>query len=172
MLLLTAKLSKKKLIAAVLIVAVIVSVIIVAAGAQDEEYLDAMSSGVKLTNIRTNEDRVAFLAALGWQVEPEPCDMQEAVIPKEFTQTYQTYNSMQKLQGFDLEEFAGKKVKRFTYKVLNYPGISEDIYADILVYKKQVIGGDICCRSANGFMHGLTTEAGAPAPLSEENNGT
>ncbi len=162
MLLLTAKLSKKKLIAAVLIVAVIVSVIIIAAGAQDEEYLDALSSEVKVTNVRTNEDRVAFLAALGWTVEPELVDMQEAVIPDKFTDTYEAYNRMQKLQGFDLEEFAGKKVKRFTYKVLNYPGISEEVYADILVYKKQVIGGDICCRSADGFMHGLTEAAGAP----------
>lgn len=172
MLLLTAKLSKKKLIAAVLIVAVIVSVIIIAAGAQDEEYLGAVSGAVAASNVRTNEDRVAFLAAYGWQVEPELEDMQEAVIPEQFSHTYTAYNRMQKLQGFDLEPFAGKKVKRYTYKVLNYPGIEEEIYADMLVYKKQVIAADICCRSAEGFMHGITAEAGAPQLENTKNIGT
>lgn len=59
-------------------------------------------------------------------------------------------------QGFDLSKFKGKQVSRFTYSVLNYPGQKEYIRANLLIYKNQVIGGDVCSVFAeNGFMQGF-----------------
>ncbi|NLT40468.1 MAG: DUF4830 domain-containing protein [Clostridiales bacterium] len=155
MLMFTAKLSKKKLITAVLIIAIIVCIIIIAAGRGDNEYRDAFSEEISVTNIKSNEDRVAFLSALGWEVDPIIVEMEEAVIPKEFGDTYKAYNKIQLEQGFDLLEYAGKRVKRYTYAVTNYPDIPDNVYADLIIYKDRVIGGDICCIASDGFMHSL-----------------
>ena len=42
-----------------------------------------------------------------------------------------------------LEEYKGKKVKRYRYKILNYPGKNVSAEATLLIYKGEVIGGDI-----------------------------
>ena len=154
MLLFTAKLSKKRLLAGVLVAALLVGIIIYAAHRQDTECVDAFSPDINTKNIRSNEDRVAFLATLGWQVDPVIAQMQESVIPKEFSDTYVVYNELQKRQGCDLTDYAGSRVKRYTYRVLNGSG-EEEVYADLLVCKDTVIGGDICTKGANGSMEPL-----------------
>ena len=155
MLLLTAKLSKKKLIAAVLIVAVIVSVIIIAAGAQDEEYLGAVSGAVAASNVRTNEDRVAFLARFGWQVEAEPREAVNVTVPEVFDNIFEGYNQLQVSQGLDLSGYRKKTVTRYTYTVTNYPDYDGEVVATLLVYRGRVIGGDICSTDPEGFIHGF-----------------
>lgn len=82
--------------------------------------------------------------------------MVQVVIPQTFGDVYQNYNEIQTSQGFDLSKFKGKQVSRFTYSVLNYPGQKEYIRANLLIYKNQVIGGDVCSVFAeNGFMQGF-----------------
>ena len=58
---------------------------------------------------------------------------------------------------------------RYVYKVENYPDAVEPVYATLLVYKNQIIGGDITNTAAKGMIHGLkkatatTPEASSPA---------
>ncbi len=106
-------------------------------------------------NIKTNEDRVEFLASYGWQVEPEEIEIVEVTIPSEFDSVYKTYNELQKGEGLDLEKYRGKSVKRYTYRVKNYESETE-VFANVIVYKNRVIGGDVCSSDVNGFMHGFT----------------
>ena len=61
--------------------------------------------------VKTNEDRVAYLADFGWQVSPEPIATQEMLIPKEMDESYNEYLALQSGQGFDLEKYAGKRAK-------------------------------------------------------------
>ena len=58
-------------------------------------------------------------------------------------------------QGCDLSKYAGKRCKRYTYVIENYPGQAEGVRANILVYKNKVIGGDVCSVELDGFMHGF-----------------
>ena len=44
---------------------------------------------------------------------------------------------------------------RFVYKINNYPGATEPVYATLLVYKNKVIGGDITDTAAMGKIHGF-----------------
>ena len=44
---------------------------------------------------------------------------------------------------------------RYTYKILNYPG-EADVVADIIVFRNQVIAGDVQSVALYGFMHGLS----------------
>jgi len=106
-------------------------------------------------NIKTNDDRIAFLVSFGWEVSAEPVEIEEVVIPKEFDSVYAEYNEIQKYQSLDLMNYKGKKVKRYTYEILNYPTGEKGVHANILIYDDRIIGGDICSSSFEGFMHGF-----------------
>ena len=108
---------------------------------------------------KTNEQRVEFLQSFGWEVSEEAEEIQEVLIPKEFDDVYENYNDIQKVQGCDLSKYAGKRCKRYTYMVSNFPGQSDNVRANILVYKGKVIGGDVCSTELNGFMQGFAMPA-------------
>lgn len=107
---------------------------------------------------KTNEQRVEFIASFGWEAATEPIEVMEVIIPKEFDDTYKEYNSIQKMQGCDLSSYAGKRCKRYSYEVTNYPGQIENVRINLLVYNNKIVGGDVCSMEASGFMHGFTME--------------
>ena len=37
----------------------------------------------------------------------------------------------------------------------NYPDYEGTVYANVLVYRNRVIGGDICSADVSGFVHGF-----------------
>ena len=102
-----------------------------------------------------NEQRISFLETFGWEVEGEEDEIVEVKIPQEFDDVFEKYNEIQKQQGCDLSKYAGKRCKRYTYVIENYPGQAEGVRANILVYKNKVIGGDVCSVELDGFMHGF-----------------
>ncbi len=103
----------------------------------------------------TNEERVAYLQSFGWEVETEPAEIVEVAIPTEFNEVYQNYNNIQKKQGFDLTDYRGKKCKRWTYTVTNYPDGQTGVRANLLTCNDKIIGGDISSTEMGGFMHGF-----------------
>ena len=117
----------------------------------------ASSSGVKVKDVKvkTNEQRLAFTKSFGWEVQEDPAEVLEVIIPKEFDEVYEQYNTIQKKQGCDLAKYAGKRVKRYSYLVTNYPQAQNEVRLNILVYKDKVIGGDVCSLQLDGFMHGF-----------------
>jgi len=102
--------------------------------------------------VKTEEDRVAYLQSWGWQVAPEAALTEELILPEEFGEEYAKYLSLQEEMGFDLAGHAGKRVKRYTYEVLNYPGGKTGVSAHLLVRKNTVIGGEVL---GADFLHGL-----------------
>lgn len=122
----------------------------------------AMSDGVlnavevvKFDKVKNSGDRIEFLRQFGWEVESEPVEIAEVTVPEEFDKVYQSYNELQKKQGFDLTKYAKKNVDRYTYRITNYDGYEGEVLVSILVHKNKVIGGDVCSADANGFIHGL-----------------
>jgi hypothetical protein len=118
--------------------------------------------------VSTNDGRVQFLQNFGWQVAASPVESSQVKIPKQTTEVFDRYNQLQKSQGYDLSQFAGKNVMRFVYKIENYPGATEPVYATLLVYKNQVIGGDITDTAANGQIRGFKMPAGSEQPAPPE----
>ncbi len=102
----------------------------------------------------------SFISSYGWSVNEEPDEVREVMIPAEFDDVYENYNSIQIAQGFDLSPIKGQRVKRWTYTVTNYPGYeTEDcVKINILVYNGCVVGGDVCSVRLDGFMHGFEKE--------------
>lgn len=110
--------------------------------------------------VAENEDDIlSFISCYGWEVDSRPAEVREVVIPESFDDVYSDYNQIQLEQGFNLEKYAGQKVKRWTYIVRNYPETSpEDDYIriNVLVSDGIVIGGDVCSVKLDGFMHGFS----------------
>ena len=119
-----------------------------------EDTLGGKKAEVSFKGIASNEERIAFLNAYGWEVGEDPISIEEVVIPAEFDDVYTQYNEIQQYQGLDLSRYQGKTVKRYTYEITNYPG-GEDVHANLLIYKERVIGGDVCSAEFEGFMHGF-----------------
>ena len=125
----------------------------------------AVTASAEVKHIRTNDDRLAYLGGLGWQVSLQPIATEELLIPKQFDDSYDSYLKLQKDQGFDLTQYCGKRIKRYTYQLTNYPDQDEPVQIALLIYKNRVIGGQI--QSASGsLLHGLTL------PNSEEPQST
>lgn len=124
----------------------------------------AVSAEVK--NIKSNDDRLAYLNGLGWQVSPQPIATEELMIPEEFDDSYAGYLKLQSDQGFDLTQYRGKRVKRYTYQLINYPTQAEPVQIALLIYKNRVVGGQIQS-SSGSFVHGLAlpdpTQSAPPA---------
>ena len=115
----------------------------------------AQKESIHFDKIKTNEDRVAFLAQYGWEVSETTTEEVTLSIPGEFDKIMKTYNELQKQQGLDLSKYKGHEVMRYTYEVTNYPNYTGKVLANVIVYKNRVIGGDICSTDVNGFIHGF-----------------
>lgn len=153
MLIFTAKLNRKKLLAIAILAAFALGALILAAP-DKEEAVFGSAKGLK-----TEEDRLAFMQSLGYEVDPQPLRSQQVVIPSQFDQTYQQYNQLQKECGFDLEPYQGKTLNLYTYRVANYPD-QQDVMIDLLVDKnRRAAGGAVYSAALDGFMHGLRPAA-------------
>ena len=74
-------------------------------------------------NASTAEERIAYLSQFGWQVDEDPVEVSEIIIPETFDETYTNYNELQKSQGFDLSLYAAKRVKRWIYRGAQLSGL-------------------------------------------------
>ena len=149
MMVMTAKVDMKKiLLGLAAVAALILALIALLGGGNDTAQTSAPTAS-------SNDARVKFLTDYGWEVTTSPVESSQVKIPDQTSDVFERYNALQKTQGYDLSKFAGKKVMRYVYKINNYPGATEPVYATLLVYKNQVIGGDITDTAAKGRIRGF-----------------
>ena len=150
MMVMTAKVDFKKIaLGLIAAIGVIVLLIMLLGGGNDASTPTAAGA------VSNNDARVKFLTDFGWDVSTSPTESSQVRIPQEQTDVYERYNALQKSQGYDLSQYAGKAVMRYVYKINNFPGATEPVYATLLVYKNQIIGGDITDTAAKGTIQGF-----------------
>lgn len=110
---------------------------------------------VKTYPMKTESERQKFMSEMGWEVSEEYTSCKVVSIPEEFNETYESYNELQKEQGFNLKKYKGEMVEIYTYAVYNYPGNSENVVINLMVFDGNLIGGDVSCNELDGFMQGL-----------------
>ena len=154
MMVMTAKVDIKKVMVALAAAAALILALILLLGGTDTTQTAAPAAG-------SNDARVEFLKSLGWDVTTSPVQSSQVKIPEQPDEVFNRYNALQKGQGYDLSQYAGKKVMRYVYKVNNYPDATEPVYATILVYKNEIIGGDITNTSPQGKIQSLQGGPGA-----------
>ena len=148
MFMMTAKVNKKKVLLALAAAAVLIVGLIMLLGGED-------SAPTAAPSLATNDGRVAFQKSFGWEVAASPKESGQVRIPEQSTEVFDRYNALQKSQGYDLSQYAGKTVMRYVYKITNFPGATEPVYATVLIYKDQVIGGDVTDTAAKGAIRGF-----------------
>ena len=155
MLIFTAKMPRRKTVLCAALLAVLSCALVLTGLSWGRSR--AVSAGLRPDpkGVKSNEDRVAYLEQWGWQVTGEPLSVQELLIPKEMDDSYLEYLAMQQEQGFDLSKYAGKRVKRYTYQVTNYPTGEEGVQANLLICRNTVVGGEVLSPQLDGFLHGL-----------------
>ena len=158
MMVMTAKVDKKKIVLVLAAAAVLIaSLIMLFGGSGDTAPTVALSP-------TGNDGRVQFLKSFGWDVASSPVESGQVRIPQEGNEVFDRYNALQKSQGYDLSPYAGKTVMRYVYKIRNYPGATEPVYATLLILKDQVIGGDVTDTAAKGVIRGFQMPKSATAP--------
>lgn len=155
MMIMTAKVDFKKIMLILAAVAGVILGVILLFGGGGKDTATASAS------IATNDGRVQFLKDFGWEVTNSPKESSQVKIPDKSGQVFDRYNALQKSQGYDLTEYAGKTVMRFVYEIKNYPGATEPVYATLLVYKNKIIGGDITDTAASGKIHSFSMPKGS-----------
>lgn len=125
----------------------------VQAGATDGGGTATVS--IQYDKIKSADAAAQFLSQFGWVVDAGSAETATVTIPSEFDKIFAGYNEMQKAQGLDLSKYKKKEVTRYTFTVTNYKDYNGTVYANVLVYRNRVIGGDICSTDVSGFIHGF-----------------
>ena len=149
MFVMTARVNKKKIVGLLAAAAALIALLIMLFGGSERAASTAAPS------MATNDGRVQFLKNFGWDVAASPVESGQVRIPESASEVFDRYNALQKSQGYDLNPFAGKAVMRYVYKIRNYPGATDPVYATLLVYQDQVIGGDVTNTAAKGVVQGF-----------------
>ena len=112
----------------------------------------AWYSSLKVSAIdgSTHAKRMEYVRSLKLTVDEENCSSKETVIPSDFGKVYLKYNELQKRVGFDLSRFKGKQVTIYSYPLEN-----TEKNLTLIVYKGEIIGGDIADIKINGEMKPL-----------------
>lgn len=160
MLIWTAHLSKKKAVFSVIALGLAIAALVCLMSAPAPE------SHSKALQLLTNEDRVAYLTTYGWELDPEPVESLQFLLPDPLQEPYLSYNVLQQMQGFDLQPLCGSHVTRYTYTVINYPGRSHGVQANLYICEGAPVAGDIICTGENGFQTTLTPPQPAGRPPS------
>ena len=156
MLIWTARLTRKKAAAAVILAGAARCALILFLGRPAEEEVPPL-------DLTTNEARIAYLLDWGWEVETEPVETLQFLLPETLEEPYLSYNVLQKSQGFDLTACCGKQVGRYTYAVTNYPGRSEGVQVNLYICEGAPVAGDVCAAGADGFRNPLEYPASSPS---------
>ena len=153
MMVMTAKVDKKKILIILAAVVVVIAGIFLILGTGN-------STPTASTGVANNDARVAFLKSFGWEVTTSPVESGQVRIPEASNEVFDRYNALQKSQGYDLAAYAGKTVMRYVYQINNFPDATAPVYATVLVYKNQVIGGDVTDTSAKGTIRSFKMPSG------------
>lgn len=119
------------------------------------EAESGVTVSIRYDKVKSADDAAKFLSQFGWVVDAGSAETREVTIPREFDKVFAGYNELQKSQGLDLSKYKKKTVTRYTFVITDYEGYEGTVYANVLVYRNRVIGGDICSADVNGFIHGF-----------------
>lgn len=155
MMIITAKIPRRKLAFGVAAAALMCCAALVLNLGGGPSQAAAASASPSPRGVKTNQDRVSYLQGYGWELKEEPLATEELLIPKEMDASYDDYLTLQSDQGFNLSKYAGKRVKRYSYEITNYPTGETGVLANLLIYKNTVVGGEVLSPRLDGFLHGL-----------------
>lgn len=95
-----------------------------------------------------------FLAQFDIEVDKSTEQAVKILIPSEFNQVYENYNTLQQSQGLDLTDYKGKEATIYTYDVTN--SSTDDVKCHLIICENKVVAGDLATTALDGTMTALT----------------
>ncbi len=129
---------------------VLTALLIVGSNTRDSVF--ASSDTVDFSNVKTNEDRLAFISQFGINAKEAPTETEDFRVPESFDKVIAGYNEIQKKQGLDLSKYKNKRVTRYTYEASGYEGSSDTVFVNLIIYRNTVIACDVSSTDPNGFV--------------------
>ena len=127
----------------VMIVALSVTVLIGMSVFYASEEPVLSGTDVRYDGIATETDRREFLSALGYSAVGDAQSTVEYTLPATLDTVLQSYNELQKEQGFDLSRYTGKTLTRYTYELEGYEGKTGKVYANLVLYRDRIVAADV-----------------------------
>lgn len=90
MLIFTTRFSKKKAVLTVIVIGAVIAALVILAGHFQK------GGNADLPQLTDNPQRVAYLQSLGWEIETEPLETLQFLLPATLTEPYLSYNQLQK----------------------------------------------------------------------------
>ncbi len=116
---------------------------------------EAMSDAVNFSGVKTNEDRIRFIAQFIPEISGEEKEKAEFSVPENFDRILMSYNEIQKAQGLDITKYKNKKVTRYTYELPSYGDYDGAVYVNLIIYRGTVIACDVSSADPRGFVKPL-----------------
>ena len=141
--------SYKKIIALICMVTLIVTfVVVLRFNSLDDDYRD-------MPVISEAFSPADYITSFGAKIDEGKCVVDEVTVPLEFNDVYRNYNEIQKAQGFDLEKYKGKILKRYTYLLVDFDSEGSEVFAEVLTLNDRIVGADIYSTDSYGFIKAL-----------------
>lgn len=103
----------------------------------------------------TNEMIISYLNSYGITVEKKPVQISHLTIPNTFDKIYESYNAIQAEAGFNLENYKGKAVIKYTYRIINS---EPEALVNVFLYSNEIIAADISRQGSEGFVKPIVSQ--------------
>lgn len=105
------------------------------------------------TDGKLNRSNIEFINSYNWQVDEKPVSISYVSVPESFDPIFSAYCEIITEDGFDFYAYRGKRVTRYSYKVINHNTSADGlIRVNIFVYKNKIVAADISNISSDGFV--------------------
>ena len=105
------KTTKKQMISIIVCVVMLIAILVVAIAWPSGQTAATGTQPYTPVEAASDEARIGFLKTLGYEASPSTAEVKEVLIPDEFDEVFQNYNTIQAEAGMDLEPYHGKRVK-------------------------------------------------------------
>ena len=108
----------------------------------------------KVVAASDNLSVLAYIESFDIDVLKEGLKEDEIKVPTTFNDVYNNYNKIQKEQGFDLENYKGKTLKRYTYPMINIED-EGSLFVEVLTFDGIIVAADIYSTNIGGSIRTL-----------------
>ncbi len=108
----------------------------------------------KVVAASDNLSVLAYIESFDIDVLKEGLKEDEIKVPATFNDVYNNYNKIQKEQGFDLENYKGKTLKRYTYPMINIED-EGSLFVEVLTFDGIIVAADIYSTNIGGSIRTL-----------------
>ncbi len=98
-----------------------------------------------------------YFNSYGWEIDVNSVVYSRYVFTDKNNPQFLSYNELQLKQGYDLMNFIGVELDKYSVRILNFPSDenSDSYYGTVFFYDGLAVAGDIYDARLNGYMYSV-----------------